>query len=120
MKHQVIVKGCYYSDVFEWMFSTIRKCCGDGGAVMVCSNPEEVCKAYKEWMFLDSNGPKLHMSELMQEYCSATALVTSSEENHIFTDKLVDATFGEDVFVIKEDCKDWNGNAIIKAYEGEV
>ncbi len=121
MNHKVEIYGNYAERVFQWFFSAMADCGGDGGSVMVCGNPGEAVTAYKIWLW-EKHPSYKNKTISFSDYYSVNGdiFLNFDQESHVFTAKMCEALYGEPVFVIKEDCTDFAGKVVLKAFEQNV
>jgi len=116
MKHKIYIRGCYIESIFSMFYNEIQLSCGDGGATIVCSNPEEACSYYKDWLkqYIPNAG-------IREEFCTPTSIVTEIEENHIFSNDINSGhpEWGEITFVVMEDCIGIDKTKILKGINKE-
>lgn len=131
--NQVKISNVYLEFVFDWFYNTVIEACGDGAAVICCSNPEETSDRFIEWwehkhggfLILDiETFGSINFKESKKIFHPKHKYVVEgktminyhdSNENFMFCDKVIDLGHGDVSFIIEEDCKSFDGNFICKA-----
>ena len=120
MKSTVTVKNIHLEFLLDWFYDCIGESCGDGAAVICCSNPSETADYFIEWWkqkhlpISQKNGYKLdefyhHRSEYAGLDGESVVSYHDDNENYIFCNKVIDLSDGDMSFIVEEDCKTFDG-----------
>lgn len=116
MKSVVRVSDIWVDDLFEWFYHSVMNDCGDGAAVICCSNHEETAAKFVEWWRKNKMLKIVHILPKDQEFFHPKSVhsLTSggnvvnyhdANENFMFCDKELLLDFGDKSFIVEGDCK---------------
>lgn len=112
------VSNIYIEYIYEWFYQSCIDQCGDGCAVIVCENYEDAYNWFMEWL---SEKKPDHLKYWQEKEITLNSInLIDNQECLIFTNDIdINIFYGDNIFIIEEDCCFFNSNKVLLGMRGK-